>query len=223
MKVKILAVFVICTFLFVSTTSAIRLSTDEKDDENKIQPCPAAVMIPGLWNTNYNPKENGNPITGLWAHVEEDESVTYKSEMSFYQFGSGAAFTTIDGKLVKIPSSASKIEITLKEKKDGGSWEVICEETITNDQAGSDGMYNHKFTKSYSEKGKYEVMVSADSFGKTLLGEEISWPSGGGPWYTMTTYVGDVESHSKSMPSFSNWPILMLLKQILTKTSIFLK
>lgn len=194
---------------------------NDKNTEPGPVPCPTVVLPPGLWNTGYKSGGKVSVQYGMWKHVKIGEEVTYQSEMSFVKFGSGAVFTIVDGEMVKIPSYANKIIVTIKERKNGGLWQTICEETITPGQASGDGFYVHRHTKSYSEDGKYEVEVSAVSYGNTLLHGEISWRSGGGKLYTMTTAVGATKSKAMPLINLLDRPIFQLLNQFLKLDAIF--
>jgi len=182
--------------LFIGTTLA-GASTLKTNDKN-VEPCSAIAIPPGMWYFHFTPKGNFSFSIGEWKHVEKGESVTFKTTICFYQVGAGVILTVFDGKVVKIPGVASKIVVTLKEREKGGEWQTICNETITKDKADSDGFYNHKFTKSYSEDKVYQVMASARAYGTTLSGEEIFWDSGGGKFFTLTIEVGNAKTKGTS-------------------------
>lgn len=210
----ILLVALLVGTTFAGASTITKTKQEYKTDDP--QPCPSIVIPPGLWDTNFQPKAKGNAITGYWKHVEKDETFTIKSDLAFTQFGSGAVFTFIDGKLVKIPRRANRIEIIYKERKNGSSWYVVHEETINEGQSNQYGEYDHKYSQNYTDDAKYEIMVSADSYGTTILGDEISWPSGGGKFFTVTVYVGEVKPPKNKVQVFNFFERLQDLFELKT-------
>jgi len=213
MKAKIF-VFLVAA-LFIGTTFAGASAITKTNEPNAI-PCPATTMIPGLWNTGYKDGGKFSIVYGMYKHVEAGKEVIYKTEMSFVQFGSGAVFTMIDGQMVKIPSSAERIELTIKERKDGGSWAIIKQETIIIDMSDENGFYTHYYPRTYDSDGKYEVEVSAKVYGNTILHGEISWDSGGGRLYTMTTAVGTTKAKMMPLKNLLGNQIVNLFSNILS-------
>ena len=205
MNKMVVSIFVILVFTFslFLPVNAVKIKENCKenlseDDVRNVQPCPTAAIPPGIGNFHFTPKGNGNVLFGEWKQIAKGESVTYKSELYFHQMGGGATLIKVDGEWVKIPSTASRMVVTLRERKDGGSWSEICKDTIYKNQANSNGIYNHKLKRTYNDDGVYEVETRATVYGDTLLHGEISWGSGGGSWFTLTTGVGNVKSKIKT-------------------------
>ncbi|MEF8879260.1 MAG: hypothetical protein V5A64_02560 [Candidatus Thermoplasmatota archaeon] len=163
--------------------------TESKPDETNPNTEPAVPRVaPGLVSFKFASGGESSIFSDTWKHVEKNENVTYRSRLCFDERPATG---------IKFPMWAKKINLTLKERKDEGDWEVICEENITRDQANKEGMFNyytHKFTKNYSEDGHYEVTAIVKAYSGRIDG--IVWKSGGShPLYgvVLHTYVGDEE------------------------------
>lgn len=200
--------FIFSTF---ASASSIKIDSEEQNDSDEDpEPCPAVAMPPGLWNTGFKNGGSYNLRYGRHKTIDEGQSVTIESEICFNTFG---------GYVIGIPSTADKITIQIKERKNGGSWnDDIPYDTIDRSESDSDAHYIHDFIRTYSEAGVYDLEVSAVSYNNA---RDQNWNTGGGFLYTLTVVVGQDTTKSIDIAKILDRPMFQILNQFLDLERFF--